>query len=439
LRTILGIIPGSEKLTTMARVQRRSRPNGPFEASQEFLKSLNIVVGLDQLLDILAAHLRELSEAATVAIVLFEPITNRYTLRKQKGCELPELPALSFSPSDRLVKWLTVNRAPLNVRTQNDVLDYLGEHERALLHRLHAALLVPFIALNRLSGIAILTRPEDAGAYASDEADRLLHIASHSALAIEHAMMYQFQEDRLKKVFHADKLATVGELAAGTAHEIRNPLTSIRSTVQFLKKYLPEDKQPLIDGVTDEVDRIDAIIKGLLSLSRTTELRIVSIDAAETLAQTLQLLSPELRSHSIEVIENATTSFTMIDGDPAQLKQLFLNVLLNSVQAMPGGGMLTVTLADGELTATPSGPSSPLAIRIKDTGIGIPPHNLPRVFDPFFTSKESGTGLGLSIAYGIVTKHGGEIQIESSTTSPGNGTTVTILLPRQTGTPKEAS
>ncbi len=174
------------------------------------------------------------------------------------------------------------------------------------------------------------------------------------------------------------------------------------------------------------MDRIDHIIAGLLSLSKSAELKIMRVDLADVVRQTLLLLEPELHARHITVEEEIETDSTVIEGDQAQLKQLLLNILLNSIQAMPGGGKISLDLAEN----TPGGEEDhhDLVVTVKDTGRGIAPEDLPKVFDPFFTTKESGTGLGLSISYGIVSKHGGEIRIGSS--PDGTGTAVTIQLPR---------
>jgi signal transduction histidine kinase len=394
---------------------------------EEFIRSVNLVVGLDQLLEILSAKLRDLSGAETVFLALFEPVTNRFIGRKAKGVTPDALPTLRFSPSDRLVKWLTVNQCPLDLTRQQEIVSFLSTRERGLLQKAGIAVLFPFIAVNRLTGAALLTKKTDESPYAQTELNTLMLLANHSALAIEHALLYQFQEDKLKRILHADKLATVGELAAGAAHEIRNPLTSIRSTAQFLTKDLPQERRPLVHGIIEEVDRIDHIITSLLSLSKSAELRIVRVDLADVLHQTLLLLEPELRARDITVEEELKTGSTACDGDQAQLKQLFLNILLNSIQAMPGGGKIRLGIAESAPGGRDEHPV--LVVTVNDTGRGIKPDELPKVFDPFYTTKENGTGLGLSISYGIVTKHGGEIRIESP--DGDSGTTVSVSLPRQ--------
>ncbi len=394
---------------------------------EELLSPLSSIVGLEQLLENLTAKLGEIMGASMVAVVLYEPITDRFVGKKIKGGE--NLRKFNFSHADNLIKWLNVNQSVLDIPGSPEVMRYLAEEEREFLEREQISVAAPLIAVNRLTGIIFLG-PKASGRYQQQELARLKFLSDQSALAIENAVLYEFQEDRLRKIFHADRLATVGELAAGAAHEIRNPLTSIRSTIQYLAQNLPDEKRQLTAGIIEEVDRIDQVIKGLLSFSRTSELRRAAVEIGEILDQTMLLLESEIRNRSINVVKKYPGSGLNLIGDASQLKQLFLNLLLNSLQAMPHGGELIIS-------ARPEGDSKSdgsVSIEITDSGAGIPPELMPKVFDPFFTTKDNGTGLGLSISYGIVGRHGGDIGITSRTDGKATGTTVWVRLPRQVGT-----
>jgi signal transduction histidine kinase len=407
------------------------RRRGDLQASAvELLKSLNLIVGLDQLLEILCARMKEIFCAGTVTISLFDPITRRYAGMMARGSDAQSAPLFGFFESNPLVRWLNVNQSFLNVRVDRGVFDYLSPEEKLILDTHRVALVVPLIALNRLTGMLFLSDKEDGSAYSRAEIDALLMLAGQASFAVENAVMTQFQEERLKKLFHADKLATVGELAAGAAHEIRNPLTSIRSTVQFLKKDLPPEKHGYVEGVIEEVDRIDGIIRGLLSLSKSSELHLSRVDLREALQQTLLLLDPELKRNRIAVNQQMMIGDPTVEADHAQVRQVFLNVLLNSVQSMPGGGTITVHMADRPDGKREESIES-VRVTLSDNGPGMPEETIRRVFDPFFTTKENGTGLGLSITYGIVHGHGGEIDIASKTDPSSHGTSVTIRLPRK--------
>lgn len=408
--------------------RRRSRDLQTSAA--ELLKSLNLIVGLDQLLEILCARMREIFCSGTVTISLFDPITRRYAGMMARGSDAQSAALFGFFESNPLVRWLNVNQSLLNVRVDRGVFEFLSPEEKLVLETHRVALVVPLIALNRLTGMLFLSDKEDGTGYTRAEIDILLMLAGQASFAVENAVMTQFQEERLKKLFHADKLATVGELAAGAAHEIRNPLTSIRSTVQFLKKDLPPEKHGYVEGVIEEVDRIDGIIRGLLSLSKSSELHLSRVDLREALQQTLLLLDPELKRNGIAVNLEMRIGDPTVEADQAQVKQVFLNVLLNSVQSMPGGGTITVLLADRPDGKREESIDS-VRVTLSDNGPGMPEETIRRVFDPFFTTKENGTGLGLSITYGIVHGHGGEIDIASKTDPSSHGTSVTIRLPRK--------
>ena len=391
------------------------------QAVDEFLASLRLIAGLDQLLDYFSSGMRDLSGARSVAVLLLEPITGRYMSRSRNG----QGKDLTLSGSDRLIEWLTTNQTPLDVQSQKDVLEFLSDREQELLVKAETRVVLPLVALNRLTGLVLLGPKLDASRHSRSEIDGLARLASHAALAIENASLVQLKEDRVKKLFHADRLSAVGQLAAGAAHEIRNPLAVIRSTVQYLRNSVPDDGRPLVDQVISEVDRIDGIIKALLSLSRASKLKLAAVNLRDVIDNTFTLLDSELRKRSIVVRRTVRDVDPSITADATQLQQVLLNICLNSIEAMPEGGTLAV-----ELTR-PQDSSRHVQLLITDTGIGILLADLSRVFDPFFTTKEMGTGLGLSICYGIIAHHGGDIRIQSKTDGAAHGTSVTIRLPRQ--------
>jgi signal transduction histidine kinase len=404
--------------------RKKRRGGAPSLTTEEFLRSITLIPDIDQLLGNFTSKFTEMFAADSVYLVLLEPVTNRYVGRKAKGDKQELLSRFNFSQKDNLIKWLNVNRCPLNVARQEQVVEFLGEGEKELMGEASIQVVLPLVVINRLTGALFVGRVGHGSRYSLDEETMMSTLVSQSALAIEYAMIYQFQEDKLKRLFHADKLVTVGELAAGAAHEIRNPLAAIRSTVQYLQKDLPADKQNLVTGIIEEVDRIDKIIKGLLSFSKTSELHVDSLDLQDVLEQTLSLLDSELKKRNIEVVKQYRLADPRIRGDGPQLKQVFLNVLLNSLQAMEKNGSLSIT------TSMEPNRQNFVTVLFADNGSGIPASVLPRIFDPFYTTKENGTGIGLSISYGIVSRHGGEIQIRSSTDGEEKGTKVAINLPR---------
>ena len=223
-----------------------------------------------------------------------------------------------------------------------------------------------------------------------------------------------------QQLWHAAKLATVGELTASIAHELNNPLQTVSLHVESLSMRFPGDPAALkaLSVVEKELDRMANLVKNLLLLSRREEQRISSVNVAEEVEKTVELLYYHLRKCGIEVKKDFPPDIPTISADPEQLRQVFLNLFINASDAMPSGGILTLRARDG--------PS--LVLEIVDTGTGIAAADLPRVMETFFTTKPpgKGTGLGLPICRRIVEAHGGTISIESE---PGKGTTVRIVLP----------
>jgi two-component system NtrC family sensor kinase len=220
-----------------------------------------------------------------------------------------------------------------------------------------------------------------------------------------------------------EKLSSIGLLAAGVAHEVNTPLTGVSSYTQMLLGMLNESdpKHALLQKVRTQAERATNIVNNLLNFSRTgSATEFAEIDVARVLDDTLQLLEPQLRRSQIEIVRIYAEDAPEAYGNAGKLQQVFTNLILNARDAIPDGGRITVstsTADDGSLVA-----------EISDTGIGIAPENVAKIYDPFYTTKGvgQGTGLGLAVTYGIVQEHTGRISVEST---PGQGTTFRITLP----------
>jgi two-component system NtrC family sensor kinase len=223
----------------------------------------------------------------------------------------------------------------------------------------------------------------------------------------------------------ADKLTSIGLLAAGVAHEVNTPLAVISSYTQMLAKQLQGDPQKsgLLEKITRQTFRASEIVNNLLNFSRTSGTEFTDIDINKVISDTLALLEHQFRTAKIQVHSELTTGISPIQGNSGRLQQVFLNLFLNAKDAMPGGGKLSVATNNGDL----------VSVRVSDTGSGIAPENIHRIYDPFFTTKAApregqnrGTGLGLSVTYGIIQEHAGKIRVESN---PGAGTTFALDFP----------
>jgi PAS domain S-box-containing protein len=223
----------------------------------------------------------------------------------------------------------------------------------------------------------------------------------------------------------ADKLSSIGLLAAGVAHEVNTPLAVISSYTQMLSKQLQGDPQKsgLLEKITRQTFRASEIVNNLLNFSRTSGSEVGDVDVNKVIGDTLALLEHQFKVAKVDVENMLSPKLLPIQGNAGRLQQVFLNLFLNAKDAMPGGGKLRVSTANGES----------VSVSVSDTGSGIAPEHIQRIYDPFFTTKTSpregqarGTGLGLSVTYGIIQEHAGKIRVESH---PGTGTTFTLDFP----------
>lgn len=230
-------------------------------------------------------------------------------------------------------------------------------------------------------------------------------------------------EDRLR---HGDRLASMGTLAAGMAHEIKNPLQTLKTFAQLLPERYddPDFRQSFSDLIGQEVHRIDTLVGQLLRFARPAQPHFAPLAAHDIIGHTLRLLRQQIRQREVTLETNLLAERDTVSGDADLLQQALVNLVLNALDAMEQGGRLVVSTDVHKSARAPRGLF--LRVTIRDTGPGIDPADLPRVFDPFFTTKSSGTGLGLSVSHGIATDHGGRLHAESA---PGEGATFHLLLP----------
>ncbi len=242
-------------------------------------------------------------------------------------------------------------------------------------------------------------------------------------LAIAFNRMLKEIQDREKQLIESRKMAAIGTLTAGIAHEINNPLNNISLTTETLidefNEWSEEQKMDMLRDIYSQVERAGATVANLLDFTHRDESSFKILSVRDVLESTVALIDNELLVNNITFIMKFDDGFSRIRGHHQNLQQVFLNLLLNAIEAMHSGGELIIlTSVEG----------NSVRIDISDTGIGIPEEHLGKIFDPFFTTKEvgKGTGLGLSVSYGIIEKHHGSIVAKSEA---GKGTTVSVFLP----------
>lgn len=233
-------------------------------------------------------------------------------------------------------------------------------------------------------------------------------------------------EKSREHLLQTEKMAMVGKLAAGMAHSIRNPLTSVKMRLFSLDRTLTlsDTQRDDFKVISEEIDQIDTIVQNFLEFSRPPKLKMQKVSPSEVVDLMIQLLRHRLASNDVQINVQRTRPLPEIQADPEQLKEVLVNLVVNACEAMTAGGAITITEE-----VLNSGNRQEVVIRLKDNGPGIPAALKERVFHPFFTTKEEGTGLGLSIAARIIEEHGGWLSFDSK---EGQGSTFAITLPAHT-------
>lgn len=228
------------------------------------------------------------------------------------------------------------------------------------------------------------------------------------------------QKNLQKQLQRNERHTALGKMAAGVAHELRNPLSSIKGLAIILRSRLTEDTQATdsADLLISEVERLDRVIGELLEYARPEQIRRQTVEVEKIIRNAVLLIEGDAVTNGTEIITDIDKNGVTVSGDSDKLTQVFLNVMLNSLQEMHSGGRLVIRAAQNE--------EGGAHIRLSDSGAGIDPHNLEKVFDPYFTTKHDGTGLGLALTKKIVDEHGGTLEIEETNQ---HGTTVKITLP----------
>jgi signal transduction histidine kinase/putative methionine-R-sulfoxide reductase with GAF domain len=303
---------------------------------------------------------------------------------------------------------------------------------------LHSLVIIPLLAKEKALGAIAADFVWPNKNVTKEALESVMVFAQQAGLAIHNAFMYQGlktfsqqMEDKIQKttadlrkteaqLIRSEKLAALGQLAAGIAHEIRNPLTSINILIHSLTDHLPDESVHREDlkVIEEEINRINEIVDQFLRFAKPASPLLKKAEVLPIFEETLQLLRPQIEKQRITIQKEFQTLAPAL-MDREQMKQAILNLLLNAVQAMPKGGHLILR---GQISEN----DRFIKLSIKDSGVGISDEEMGKLFDPFFSTKEGGIGLGLSIAHRIIDQHHGKIEVESA---PGKGTLFTLWLP----------
>ncbi len=296
---------------------------------------------------------------------------------------------------------------------------------------LEAEVSIPLIAKGQLIGMINLGYKFSKDIYSHEDLELLSTLANQTAIAIENARLYEDLKKSKSYMRRADRLASLGTLTAGLAHEIRNPLVAIKTLTQLLPERIDDEefRTQFLQIASGEVDRISSLVNELLDFARPSEPKLEAEDINAILDGMILLVSTETKKKQINIIKNYASDLSSVQIDREQIKQVFLNILLNAIDATQENGKILVKTRP---FVKPGGEPY-VQIEFTDTGKGIPEEYLEDIFNPFFTTKSTGSGLGLSISNQIIQDHRGYIDVESQL---GKGSSFFINLPINQESPK---
>jgi signal transduction histidine kinase len=390
---------------------------------------------LPRLLDLIVTTAIEVTGADRGSVMLLEESEGTLSIKAAKGMEADVSESTRIRLGEGIAGRVALTGQPLLLRRgeARPVLRPLRRREEEI----SSAISVPLRIEDRIVGTLNVNESKRASEFSEEDVRALTLFADQAALALEKAQLYRDSQRQLEKLLsvldelsrtqaqlvHSEKLASLGVLAGGVAHEINNPLMVIlgRTELLLMDEGLAGDVRRNLETIRLETERIADIVQGLLTFSRKSrQEKMERLNVNEVLERTLMLNEHQLTIGNVRVRKELDPSLPEVQANPGQLQQVFMNLIINAHHAMPDGGELIVR--------TGPVPQNRVFIEIEDTGCGIREEDLSRIFDPFFTTKEEGkgTGLGLSVSRNIIANHGGLIGVESTV---GVGTLFRIVLP----------
>jgi GAF domain-containing protein/CheY-like chemotaxis protein len=383
-------------------------------------------------------QIQRLFRADRVSLLQLDPQSGElHFVRTLVGGTPFEIP-VRLALGEGITGWALEQRQPVMVEdAQRDprFLEWVDQHVGS---QTRSFMAVPLLGLERAIGVIAVTSSEP-GIYTRRELRTLQALASTLAVALDNASLYDEQKGLLREreqaqaqLIHAEKMAALGRLVASIAHEINNPLQAVQGCLMLAEEELDEQQrretmQRYLGVAGSEIERISTIVRRMRDFYRPAREGLQSTDLHATLESVLELINKQLQHSEVTVQREWAEELPVVQANPDHLKQVFLNLVINAIDAMPAGGMLHISTGLAQIqVGSDEQPRPAVRVEFTDTGEGMSPETQSRIFEPFFTTKERGTGLGLSISYGIIQACNGEITVTSQV---GEGTTFTILLP----------
>jgi signal transduction histidine kinase len=395
-------------------------------------KEMVSIVDLEDLSNSLVRTVSRALGTENASLYLLDETKGVYNLKVNIGLEKEHCLQALLLKSDPLIQHLTSGQEGI-VKEELEMAqdEIFGLQVAEKMGKLDAEISVPIISKQKLIGFLNLGHKEGREIYSSEELELLSTLANQAAIALENARLYENLKQSQDTLRRADRLSSLGLLTAGLAHEIRNPLVAIRTFTQLLpERYNDAEFREGFQGLAlKEVDRICGLINDLLSFARPSRPNVAEENMNDVVDGIARILETEAKEKGVEIARDFGLDLPKVWIDREQMKQVFMNLILNAIQAMREGG--SIFISTRLISRDEAGLSGQFVqVEVRDTGIGIPAENLDHIFDPFFTSKDEGSGLGLSISHQIVQEHGGYVTVESKLDV---GTTFFVNLP--TGKP----
>lgn len=399
---------------------------------EDFSKRLVSIVNLNRLLNALAEMVEKSMGVNNISIYLFNQEKEIYRPALVKNSLAEDKLNKGLRTDDPFIKFLqNKNDAILRAELDRDASEPGAKYVKDLIQKMHAEVILPLMYSERMIGFICLGHKAGEEMYYREDIDLLVTLSNQLAIAIENAILYENLKKSQNILRRSDRLASLGTLIASLAHEIRNPLVSIKTFTQLLPERMDDEefRDYFLKVAAGEIDRLTSLINELLGFAKPSEPNLKGEDLNALIDRMGVLIANEAKKKNIPLIKNYDPHLPTIMVDAEQLKQVLLNILLNAIQAIEKEGKIwietrLVQIKQEEKT------KSYAQIEIRDTGMGIPPENIEHVFDPFFSTKPEGSGLGLAISHQIIHEHGGFIDVESEV---GKGTSFRINLPLKDG------
>lgn len=396
-------------------------------ALNELSRLVVSTLDLEEVLRLAMRGINKIIKVEAACLLLLDETTNELVLRVSLHGPR-NLGPLKLEVGQGIAGWVVKEGEALLVPDVTDEPRYDSLLSERLGIECRSVLSVPLVIRDHVIGAIELMNSMD-GKFTDDDLELLGSMATTVAIAVENARLYtelsEFTRELEKsqdQLIRAEKLAATGKIAASLAHEINNPLQAIHNCLHLVihKSSLGQDKRlEYLSMAQEEVERLIDLVQRMLDFYRPSKETVTPVDIEALLDDVLSLAAKRLQHARVMVHRDATSPLPLVDGVSNLLKQVFLNIIINAVEAMPSGGDLYIETTRDERRQE-------VSISFTDAGEGIPVAELANIFDPFFTTKPKGTGLGLSVSHGIIERHGGRIDVRSDV---GKGSTFTVRLP----------